>query len=54
MVTTGMNELAMRLGGFRFGHGGGDAFFLLLMGLVAMGALVWALSSAGGNRPAGN
>lgn len=53
MATAGVNELAMRFG-FRFGHSGGDAFFLLLMGLVAMGVLVWALSSTGRSQSAGN
>jgi hypothetical protein len=53
MLTAGMNALAMiRFGGFRFGHGGGESFALLLMGLVAAGVLVWALSHSGGNESA--
>lgn len=53
MFTAGMNDLAMlRFGGFRFGHSGGDGFALLLMGLVAVGVLVWALSHSSGNQSA--
>jgi hypothetical protein len=53
MLTAGMNDLAMfRFGGFRFGHGGGEGFALLLMGLVAVGVLVWALSHTGSNQSA--
>jgi|SRR5580658_1309570 hypothetical protein len=53
MLTAGMNDLAMiRFGGFRFGHGGGEGFALLLMGLVAVGVLVWALSHSDHNQSA--
>jgi hypothetical protein len=43
MLTTGLNALAlMRIGGL---HGGSrDGFGLLLMGLVAIGVVIWALS----------
>jgi len=37
MATVGMNDLAMRLGGFRLHHGG-DGAALLLMGVVAPGS----------------
>lgn len=54
MVTAGMNALAMiRFGGFRGGHSG-DGFALLLMGLLAVGALVWALSHGDRNQSAKN
>ena len=53
MLTAGMNNLAMiRFGGFRFGHSGGDGFALLLMGLVAVGVLIWALSHSDHNQSA--
>lgn len=53
MFTAGMNDLAMiRFGGFRFGHSGGDGFALLLMGIVAVGVLVWALSHSDNNQSA--
>jgi hypothetical protein len=53
MAAAGMNALAMfRFGGFRFGHGGGDAFALLLMGLVAFVLVVWALSHSDGKQSA--
>jgi hypothetical protein len=53
MLTAEMNDLAMiRFGGFRFGHGGGEGFALLLMGLVAVGVLVWALSHSDRNQSA--
>ncbi len=51
MVTAGMNGLAMRFGGFRFGHGG-DGFVLFLMGAVAFGVLIWALSHSERNQSA--
>jgi hypothetical protein len=52
MSTAGLNELAMLR--FLVVHGGrsGDGFALLLMGVVAVGALVWALSHAGSNQSA--
>jgi hypothetical protein len=51
MLTAGMNDLAMmRFGGFRFGHGGGDGFLLLMMGVVALGVLIWALSHSDQNQ----
>jgi hypothetical protein len=53
MATAGMNALAMvRFGGFRFSHGGGDGFALLLMGVVVFGVLIWALSHSGRNESA--
>jgi hypothetical protein len=51
MVAAGMNELAMRFGGFRLGHGG-DGFWLLVMGIVVFGLLIWALSPPGGSHSA--
>lgn len=48
MLTAISNGLAIaRFGGFRVPHGGGDAFGLLLMGMVAVGVLVWALARSG-------
>jgi len=53
MFMAGMNDLAMlRFGGFRFGHSGGESFALLLMGVVAVGVLVWALSRSDSNQSA--
>jgi hypothetical protein len=52
MVAVGMNELAMRLGGFRVIHETGDGLALLLMGVVVLGLLIWALSPPGGNHSA--
>jgi hypothetical protein len=51
MLKAGMNDLAMRVLVF---HGGrsGDGLGLLLMGVVAVGVLVWALSRSGGNESA--
>ena len=51
MLTTGLNELAlMRFGGL---HGGSrDGFGLLLMGLVAIGVVIWALSRSHPNEQA--
>jgi hypothetical protein len=44
MLTAGLNELAMLR--FLVVHGGrsGDGFALFLMGAVAFGVLIWALS----------
>ena len=52
MVTSGMNDLAMRVLVFHGGRGG-DGFALLLMGVLAVGVLVWALAHSGsGNQSA--
>ena len=45
MLTAGLNALAlMRFGGFRLAHGGGNGFAWLVIGLVAIGVAVWAVS----------
>lgn len=46
MFTAGLNSLALvRLGGFRFGHGGGGGGFAwLLVGLAAIATAVWVFS----------
>jgi cbb3-type cytochrome oxidase subunit 3 len=54
MLTAGMNAFAMARFGFRIVHGGGDAFGLLVMGVAAVGILVWALSHSGHNQSAKN
>lgn len=51
MVAAGMNELAMRFGGFRLGHGG-DGFWLLVLGIVIFAVLIWALTEPHGNQSA--
>jgi hypothetical protein len=51
MLTAGMNDLAMRAFAFHGGRGG-DGFALVLMGVVAAGVLVWALSRSGNNQSA--
>ena len=48
MSMAGINELAM----LRFGHASGDGLALLLMGLVAVGVLIWALSHSDRNQSA--
>jgi hypothetical protein len=52
MLTASGNDLAMLR--FLLVHGGrsGDGFALFLMGLVAVGALIWALSHSGNNQSA--
>lgn len=51
MLTAAMNALAMvRFVGFRGVRGTGDAFALLLMGMVAIGVLVWAVSHSDRNE----
>ena len=50
-MDAGINELAMRLGGLQFGHGG-TGFALLLMGVVVFGVLIWALAQPHGNQSA--
>jgi hypothetical protein len=47
MFTAGLNALAFRFGGFRFGHGGGGFGFVVLF-LILAGAIIWAVS-----RPSG-
>jgi hypothetical protein len=51
-LNEGLNDLAMMR--FLVVHGGrgGDGFALLLMGAVAVGVLVWALSRSGSNQSA--
>ena len=51
MIAAGMNDQAMRFGGFRFGHGG-EGFALLLMGIVVFALLIWALAEPRGNQSA--
>jgi len=51
MASAGMNELAMRFGGFRFGHGAED-FALLVMGMVVFAVLIWALAEPHENQSA--
>jgi hypothetical protein len=51
MVTALANDLAVRFGGFRFGRGG-DGFLLLLMGIAAAWALVWAILHSERNQSA--
>jgi hypothetical protein len=52
MLTAAMNDLAMLR--FLVVHGGraGDGFALFLMGVVAVGVLVWALSDSGSSQSA--
>jgi hypothetical protein len=53
MLTAGLNALALaRFGGIRVIHGARDGFGLLLIGLVAIGVLIWALSGSGRGEPA--
>jgi hypothetical protein len=49
MVTAGMNDLGMRVLALHGGRGG-DGFALVLMGVVAVGVLVWALAHSGSNQ----
>jgi hypothetical protein len=51
MLTAGMNDLAMRILVFHGGRGG-DGLGLFIMGVVAVGVLVWALSHSSGNQSA--
>jgi hypothetical protein len=51
MLKAGMNDLAMRILVFHGGRGG-DGLALVLMGVVAVGVLVWALSHSGSNQSA--
>ncbi len=53
MLTAGLNALALaRFGGIRVIHGARDGFGLLLIGLVAIGVLIWALSESDRGEPA--
>jgi hypothetical protein len=53
MLNAGLNALAlMRFGGFRMGHGGGDGFGWLPIGLMVIGVAIWAVSRAGKNESA--
>ena len=50
MLTTGLNLLALRFGGF--GHGGGGVGFVVLI-LLLSGMVIWAIagsSSAGAQK----
>jgi hypothetical protein len=51
-----LNALALaRFAGFRLIHGGGrDGIGLLLIGSVAVGAAIWAISRSGRSEPAKN
>ncbi|MGA3032175.1 MAG: hypothetical protein ABSD70_02770 [Terracidiphilus sp.] len=57
MLTAATNALAlMRFGGLRVFHGGGhggghDGFAWLLIGLVAIGVAVWAISRPTRSEP---
>jgi hypothetical protein len=54
-MAAGLNALAtMRFGGFRGLHGGHDGFAWLLIGLLAIGVAVWAVSRSGHSEPAKN
>ncbi|HTW79136.1 MAG TPA: hypothetical protein VME23_06330 [Terracidiphilus sp.] len=46
MFAAGLNSLALRFGGFRFGHGGGGIAFVLVM-LILAGVVIWAISRSG-------
>jgi hypothetical protein len=52
------NSLALlRFGFFRFGHfggRGGDSGFLLVIGLLFAGVLIWAITRPGRNASANN
>jgi hypothetical protein len=52
MLTAGLNALALvRFGGVRLIHGGGrDGLTLLLLGLGAIGAAIWAVARPGGPK----
>ena len=52
MSTAVANDVAMRFGGFHFGHGGGDGAFLFLMGLLVLGVVIWAVARAGNGHSA--
>jgi hypothetical protein len=52
MVAAGMNDLAMRFGGWHL-HRFGNALELMLLGMVAVGVLIWALSHSERNQSAG-
>jgi hypothetical protein len=56
MLTTGLNALALvHFEGLRFVHGGGrDGFGFLLIGLGALGVVIWAFSRSDQNGPAKN
>ena len=56
MLTAGLDALALaRFGGFRLMHGGGrDGFGWLLIGLVAIGTAIWAVSRVPRDEPAKN
>jgi hypothetical protein len=56
MSISRLNTLALiRFGGFRFSHGGGPGGFAwLLIGLVAVGIGIWAVSRIGEREPAKN
>jgi len=55
MVSAAIGGLAMvRLSGFHGAHNPGDAFGLLVMGVVAIGVLVWALAHSDRNGSARN
>ena len=49
MAAAGINELAMRVGTFRIGHGG-NGFALLVLGMVIFAVLIWALAEPHGNQ----
>jgi hypothetical protein len=51
MLTAGMNDLAMRVVVFHSGRAG-DGFGLFLMGVIAVGVLIWALAHSGSNQSA--
>ena len=55
MGTAGISGLALiHFSGLRLAENIGDDLALLLMGMVALGALIWALAQANGDESAGS
>jgi hypothetical protein len=52
MLTAGLNQLAMLRLVMVHGGRSGDGFGLFLLGVIAVGALVWALSHSSNNQSA--
>jgi hypothetical protein len=53
VLTANLNALALvRFGGFRLAHGGHDGFAWVLIGLIAIGVAVWAVSRPGPSEAA--
>jgi len=49
MLTAGLDAVAFRFGGFRFGHGGGGFGFVVLF-LILAGVAIWAVSRPSGTE----